>query len=191
MLGVYLLFAVVGLGLLAFSLGDDADASSHDVGGSSGHGASGHGDAAHSHPGDLVLGFFRPRNMIFFAAAFGTTGAIFTWLGRAALSTGVLALLMGAGAMAVSHALFRWLRNTESAVEVVGDAALEGSTGRVAIDVEPGARGRVVCNVGGREVSVLARLAPGTAGTLGAGSEVVVIRMVDGEAEVAPFGSTE
>jgi len=186
MLGIYLLFAVVGLGLLAFSLGDDADASSHDVGDSSGH-----GDASHAHPGDLVLGFFRPRNLIFFAAAFGTTGAIFTWLGRSGLSTAVLAMLMGAGAMTASHALFRWLRKTESATEVVGDAVLEGSTGRVAIDVEPGVRGRVVCNVGGREVSVLARLAPGTADKIGAGSEVVVVRMVDGEAEIAPYGSTE
>lgn len=183
MLGVYLLFAVVGLGLLAFSLGDDADGSSHDVGG--------HGDMGHSHPGDLVLGFFRPRNLIFFAAAFGTTGALLTWLGRSALGTGVLAMVMGVGAMVASHALFRWLRKTESATEVVGDAALEGSTGRVAIDVEPGVRGRVVCNVGGREVSVLARLAPGTADKIGAGSEVVVVRMVDGEAEIAPYGSTD
>lgn len=188
MLGIYLLFAVVGLGLLAFSLGDDADGSSHDVGG---HDAGGHGEVGHSHPGDIVLGFFRPRNLIFFAAAFGTTGAILTWMGRSAFGTGVLALVMGVGAMLASHALFRWLKRTESAIEVVGDMALEGSTGRVAIDVEPGTRGRVVCNVGGREVSVLARLASGTSAALTAGSEVVVVRMVDGEAEVAPYGSTE
>lgn len=186
MLGVYLLFAVVGLGLLAFSLGDDADASSHDVGGPNGH-----GDVGHAHPGDVLLGFFRPRNLIFFSAAFGTTGALLTWLGRSGLLTGVLALMMGFGAMIATHVLFRWLRKTESATEVVGDAALEGSTGRVAIDVEPGVRGRVVCNVGGREVSVLARLAPGTADRIGAGSEIVVVRMVDGEAEIAPYGSTD
>ncbi len=189
MLGIYLLFAVVGLGLLAFSLGDDADGSSHDVGG---HGAGGHGDLGHSHPGDILLGFFRPRNLIFFAAAFGTTGSLLTWIGQTGpLLAGILALVMGVGAMFTSHALFRWLRKTESATEVVGDAALEGSTGRVAIDVEPGTRGRVVCNVGGREVSVLARLASGTSAALTAGSEVVVVRMVDGEAEVAPYGSTD
>lgn len=182
MLGLYLFAAVVGTGLLAFSLGDDASGHGHDIP---------HGGIAHAHAGDVLLGFFRPRNIIFFLAAFGLTGSLLTWAGTARVFTALAALAMGLGAMAMTQVVFRWLRTSDSAVDVVGDVVLEGSVARVVLPVGPDARGRIACSVGGREVHVVARLAPGVAAQLQPGGEVLVVRMVDGEAEIAPYGTNE
>jgi hypothetical protein len=179
-LGFYLLTAVLGAGLLVFSLGDDGD--------------SGHGHDAgigHGHAGDLFLGFFKPRNLIFFAAAFGITGSLLTWAGMGPILTAILAFAMGLGSMATTHFVFRYLRKTESGANVIDDTLIEGSVARVTIPVSANARGRIAANIGGREVHVVARLAPGATGSVGAGKEALVVRMVDGEAEISPYGGTE
>jgi hypothetical protein len=180
-LGFYLFAAIVGIGLLAFSLGDDGHSGGHDTP---------HFDIGHAHTGDLFLGFFKPRNIIFFLAGFGVTGSLLTWLGRSAIITAILAVVMGLFAMSATHFTFRYLRKTESGAEVVGDQALEGSVARVSVTVTPESRGRIVCTVGGREVHVVARLAAG-ADSVDAGREALVVRMVDGEAEISPYGTAE
>lgn len=153
--------------------------------------ASSHGGHTGAHVGGLLFGFFRPRNLIFLFAAFGVTGALLTWSGTGAVTTAIASAAMGVGAMSLTHAVFTWLRRNESAVDVVGERALEGSLGRVVIPVGPGERGRVACSVAGREVHVVARLAPGAAEALEAGREVLVVRMDDGEAEVSPYSNTD
>jgi hypothetical protein len=181
-LGFYLFATVLGVGLIAFSLGDDGGSGGHDTP---------HLGIAHAHTGDLFFGFFKPRNIIFFLAAFGLTGSLLTWLGRSSLLTAILAIAMGLFIMATTHVTFRWLGKTESGANVVGDHVLEGSVARVTVTVTAESRGRVACVVGGREVHVLARLAPGAEAALEAGREVLVVRMIDGEAEVSPYGGTE
>lgn len=181
-LGFYLFAAVVGVGLLAFSLGDDSHGGGHDAS---------HAGLPHAHAGDAFLGFFKPRNVIFFLAAFGLTGSLLTWTGRSAALAGVAALVMGLLMMTVTHVTFRWLAKTESGANVVGDYALEGTVARVTVTVTPDSRGRVACSIGGREVHVIARLAAGVSGSIDAGREALVVRMVDGEAEVSPYGGTE
>lgn len=189
MIGLYIFSAILGAGLLLVSFGDDGTS---DAGGdaSAGHDAdvaSGGG----GHLGGLLFGFFKPRNLIFFLAAFGITGALLTWTGSGATTTAIASSAMGIGAMLLTHAIFTWLRRNESAVDVVGERALEGSLGRVVIPVGPGERGRVACSIAGREVHVVARLAPGSAETLEAGREVLVVRMDDGEAEISPYANTD
>lgn len=184
MLGVYLFAAVLGCGLLVFSFGDDHGGQGHGV--DVHHGFAG---AIHPHVGDVLLGFFRPRNLIFFLAAFGLTGSLLTWLGTSFAPTLLAAAGMGTGALLVTGALFRWLGRSDSAMDVVGDAELEGTMARVVIPVGEGQRGRIACTIGGREVHLIARLAPGVGQALETGREVVVVRMADGEAEISPFGN--
>jgi len=184
MLGFYLFAAIVGGGLLAFSVigghGDGDAGGGHDGGHDAGH------DVGHG-PGELVLGFFRPRNLIFFLAAFGLTGTALTWLKTASPLTLGSAVGMGLGAMVLNHLLFTWLRRTDAAIDTLGDADLEGVSARVVLDVNPGHPGRVVCLVAGREQYVTARLASGVETSLPAGREVVIVAISGGVAQIAPL----
>jgi membrane protein implicated in regulation of membrane protease activity len=186
MLGLYLFALILGGGLLVFSaLGGDGDSDAH---------AGGHdGDAGGHHHGggDLILGFFRPRNLVFLLAAFGATGSMLTLIGRANTTTPLLAAIVGVGAMAASHAVFSYLRRTDSAGSVLDDRDLEGRPARVVLSVAPGERGRVVCLVGGREQYLTARLAPDATDALVAGRDVVILGITDGVARIAPFDTLE
>jgi hypothetical protein len=169
---------VLGGGLLAFSImgadtGADADGTE-----SHAHGAAG---------GDLVLGIFRLRNMTFLFATFGITGAALTWLGASPAWAFAMAITMGIGAMMINHALFTWIKRADSAGNLVEDIDLVGMSGRVVLTVAPGQRGRIVCTVAGREQYLLARLSPGQADALIAGSDIVVLSVKDGVAEITPF----
>jgi membrane protein implicated in regulation of membrane protease activity len=179
MLGFYVFAAVLGGGLLLLSqlAGDHGNGGAGDHGDASDFGAHG--------PAELLLGFFRPRNFIFFLAAFGITGTLLTVTGGAAPATLGLSALMGVLAMALTHGVFTWLRRSDTATDTVADADLEGGVGRVVLPVRPGERGRIACVVGDQEMHVTARLMEGAHEALELGREVVVIRMIDGEAEVS------
>lgn len=209
MLGIYLVAAIIGGGLLLFSMlgggeqGVDHDASGvdagHDFGHGVGHGA-GHGpahgaDVAHGGAGwagDLVLGLFRPRNIIFFTAGFGITGTLVTLLTDSSTSGGLLASVgMGLAAMVATHGTFVWLRRSESAVDVPSDAEMEGCVGRVVLPLAPGERGRIACRMGEREVHVVALLAEGYTEALPVGREVIVLEVIDTVARVMPFEAAQ
>jgi hypothetical protein len=179
MLGLYVFAAVLGGGLLLLS-----QLTGHDGDGGAGH----HGDVsdfgAHG-PAELLFGFFRPRNFIFFLAAFGITGTLLTVTGSGSPVVLGLSVLMGVLAMGLTHGVFTWLRRSDSAADTLADADLEGGVGRVVLPVRPGERGRIACVVGDQEMHVIARLTEGAQEALETGREVVVIRMIDGEAEVA------
>ena len=180
MLGVYLFTLVLGGGLFLLSQLAGHD----DGGGDHGHGGD-HGTDAGAHgPAELVLGFFRPRNLIFFLAAFGLTGTLLTLTGGVAPVTLGLSAVMGLAAMLLTHGLFTWLRRSDTAADTLADTDLEGGVGRVVLPIQPGARGRIACLVGDQEVHLTARLADG-AEAVEAGRDVVVLRMIDGEAVVA------
>lgn len=177
MLGVYLFAAILGAGLLAFSLlaGGDGD-----------HEGVVFADAEHPGFGELLLGFLRPRNFIFGLAGFGLTGTVLTVLRAGPVLTPLCAAGFGVGFFLTSHFLFTLLRRSETAVEALSDTQLMGERARVTVPLEPGKAGRVACLLGGREVYLTARLAPGAAGLVPAGREVVVVRVADGTAEVLP-----
>ncbi len=208
MLGIYLFAAIIGGGLLLFSLlgGSDHDASHADASGlDAGHDFdTGHDfdhDVGHDHDvshdvhggaGELLLGLFRPRNLIFFLAAFGLTGTLLTLITPASETGSLLpSLVMGFVAMLLTHSVFLWLKRSDTAVDAVSDNELEGCIGRVVLPVAEGERGRIACLVGGREVHLVARLAEDSGESLAVGSEVVVLRVSDTVAEVIPFESRE
>jgi len=121
MLGVYLFAAIVGAGLLAFSLlaGHDTH---HDVG----HDHPVLADADHPGVGELVLAFLRPRNFIFGAAGFGLTGTLLTLLHAGPVFTPLAAATMGTGFFFLSHIVFAALKHTESGGAALSDAEIMG-----------------------------------------------------------------
>lgn len=209
MLGIYIFAAIIGGGLLVFSVlagadhdagdGSDFDAGhdidhdfDHDVDHDVSHDAHDLHAAGAGWAGDLLLGLFRPRNFIFFLAGFGVTGTLLTLI-KSPSTFGALipSLAMGAAAMLATHGTFVWLRRSESATDAVSDTDMEGCLGRVVIPFAPGERGRIACRLGEREVYVIATLAEGYAQELALGAEVVVLRVADTVAYVMPFDKRE
>jgi membrane protein implicated in regulation of membrane protease activity len=178
MLGVYLFAAILGAGLLGFGLlAGDGESGEHQVG---------IADADHPGFGEVVLALFRPRNFIFGAAAFGLTGSLLTLVRVDAGLTLVCAAVLGVAFFLLSHLVFQLLRRTDAPVAPVNEAELAGENARVTMPLEPGRPGRVACIMAGREVHLVARLAPGAAGPLAAGREVVVVAVENGTAVVRP-----
>lgn len=190
MLGVYLFATILGLGLLVASLIGSSDADSDfdldtdadldlDVEVDAETGIL--GDV-----GDIVLGLFKPRNLTFLLAAFGTTGLLLTWSGRDGASTFVLASAMGGGAWLLTHAVFMWLHRTDSSIDVLSDRDLEGSIATVTLPIGLGARGRITVIAAGKQTYLTARLDPGIDRVLPVGTEVLIRRTENGVAEVIP-----
>ncbi len=197
MLGIYILAAMLGGGLLVFSVLSGAH---HDVGDVDASGldvdASGL-DADHDfHPsaegaGGLVLGLFRPRNIIFFLAGFGLTGTLLTLTGTSPDATLFASLGMGGGAMLLTHSVFTWLRRSEVGVDTVSEREMEGRAARVVLPLVAGERGRVVCLIADREYYLTARVSKDVTRQLTTGTEVVIVGVEDGVAEVIPFDTLE
>jgi hypothetical protein len=204
MLGIYLLAAILGGGLLVFSLlgggdhdaghgdasgldaGHDFDHGGHDVG--AGHDAGAGHEIQQGWAGELVLGLFRPRNLTFFLAGFGITGTLVTLLTSAStLGAFIPSLGMGLAAMLATHVTFVWLTRSDSAVDAVSDSDLEGCVARVVVPLSPEGRGQIVCRVGDHTVYVTAVLSEGYADVLPPGREVVVLDVDRTVARVMPF----
>jgi membrane protein implicated in regulation of membrane protease activity len=193
MLGVYLFTAVLGVGLLLMSLlgaGDGGDGTELEFDGDVDmdldldaelEAGDGPGIA-----GDLILGLFKPRNLTFLLAAFGSTGALLTWAGKPAGLVLALAIGMGTAAWFTTHAVFTLLHRTDSGVDALDDHDLEGAIGRVTLPITPDGRGQVTLVAAGRQTYLTARLEPGVARALPVGTEVLIRRTDGGVAEVMP-----
>lgn len=188
MFGLYLFSAVLGGGLVLFSLlsgGDDGAGDEIEVDGVD-------SPEVHGHlGGDLLLGLFRFRNLTFLLAGFGITGILGTWLGAGSVATALLAVVVGVSAMLLVHGVFTWLRRTDSAIDVLSDHDLEGTFARVVVPVSSASRGRVSCIASGQQLYLTARLESGNVHPLEVGTPVVILRMQGGVAEVAPAPSLE
>jgi hypothetical protein len=169
---LYLIAAVLGIGLLIFSsLGiGDADASVADLGDS----------------GEFLLGVFSTRNLTFFLAAFGATGMILTWLDMNPAVTAIVAGSLGATALLMVHGVFSWLKRSDSAVEALGEREVEGAIGRVVLPIGIGTRGQVATVVAGSELYLTAVLAEEVVGPLAVGQEVIILSTDGGVARVMP-----
>lgn len=178
MLGFYLFSAIVGVGALAFSLLGSDDGTE-----TAGDGA----DSEWMEFGNILLAFLKPRNLFYFLAAFGVTGAALTLLAKPSSLALALAVAMGTGAVALNVITFAWIRRGDSSAGALDDLDLVGMSGRVVLPVHPGERGRIVCLVGGREHYVTARLASSISTPAPAGSEIVILEMRNGVADIAPF----
>lgn len=188
MLGLYVFAMVVGVGLVLFSvLGGGDDASDLGIDGDADIDVDvEHGGGLAAGVGDIVLGLFRPRNLTFLLAAFGTTGTLLTLAGDNTAATFLMASSMGVGAWLLSHAVFTWLRRTDSAVDALSDRDLEGSIATVTLPIVPGQRGRIMVMVAGRQAYLTARLDPEVERPLAVGAEVLIRSTEGGVAQVIP-----
>ena len=190
MLSLYLFSAIIGVGLILLSLlGGEAEADGPEFDGE----VDADFDLEVEHEiglagevGELVLGLFKPRNLTFLMAAFGTTGALLTWAGTNAATTLLLASAMGVGSMMLTHAVFTWLRRTDSSVDVLSDRDLEGSIARVTLPIAPGSRGQISVVAAGQQMYLTARLVERVGTELTIGTEVLIRRTDNGVAEVIP-----
>ncbi len=176
MTGVYLLSAILGIGLLIFS----------SLGGGDGGDGTDLLDVESGNAGQILLGLFSTRNLTFFLAAFGAAGLMLTWLGTPPFTTSVIATLLGAASMALAHSIFSWLKRTDSAVDVLGDRDFEGTLARVVLPVSATERGQVACIIAGREVYLTARLVENSTAPLLPGEEAIILHADGGVVTVMP-----
>jgi hypothetical protein len=106
-------------------------------------------------------------------------------------TTLLLSAVMGGGALLLTHSVFSWLRRSEVGIDTVGDREIEGHTAQVVLPMAPGQPGRVVCTIADREYYLTARVSKDVTKQLAAGSEVVILGIQDGVAEVIPFDMPE
>lgn len=183
MLSAYLLSAILGVGLLIFSSLGGGDHSGDFGDGFDSH-DTGSGDSGHGGAGQILLGLFSTRNLTFFLAAFGAGGLMLHYLGVAAATTAVVAAGLGGTAMGLSHAVFSWLKRTDAAVEILGDADFSGMLARVVLPVNATERGQIACTIAGRELYLTAQLDADGPTPLRVGDEVIILHADAGVATV-------
>lgn len=185
MLSVYLLSAILGVGLLVFSsLGGGDQGADFDTGVDGLDTDADLGDTGDGGAGQILLGLFSTRNLTFFLAAFGAAGLLLHWLGVAPGATAVVAAGLGSVAMGLPHAVFTWLKRTDAAVEIFGDADFTGLLARVVLPISGTERGQIACTIAGREMYLTAQLDAGAPSTLQVGDEVIILHADDGIATV-------
>lgn len=194
MFGVYIFCAVVGIPLLAlFALGGG------DVEGEIGAGLDVDFDAdigadvgadldvsgADAGVGDVSAFKRIPiSSYVSFMAFFGGVGVVSSLVGVAAITTFVLAVVLGVFAAGVNTALFSFLRNTQSDSSI-GDRQLEGRIATVSVPIEEGKRGRVTLDTGGERLQLTAGSLESMPDTgFARGDEVLIVKVDGGIAQV-------
>jgi hypothetical protein len=128
------------------------------------------------------------RTGTYFLFAFGATGLLAGATGAGAITAFVGAAFAGGTAAALSTAVFRYLRRSESG-GVPEDSSLVGLAGRVVLPLSAGGTGKVVVTRGGREIELLARPFDGAPETpVETWTDVVVVEVSSGTALVTPYG---
>jgi hypothetical protein len=130
--------------------------------------------------------FLSLRNLIFFAAFFGLTGTLFTFLAIPDLVTLVSAGVMGLVAGGSMHKLITYLRSSEVGEESGSVADLEGAAAKVFIDVSKRQRGKISVRKGDRWMHFVAMVHEDAGrDRFKAGETVTIVRMNDGTAYIA------
>jgi membrane protein implicated in regulation of membrane protease activity len=184
MLEIYLLCLVVGSVLIGFTL----FGGHHDIG----HEGELHLPAhdspdfhGHTHPFFAdVAQWLSVRNIIFFAAFFGLTGAMLTWLGVSSFLVLVTAVALGLFSAGLMHNSMKYLKRSESGEEL-HTHSLKGLRARVLVDVSREQRGKISVDVNGRILQLPAKVSE-VAGREGFryGENVLIVEMEDGTAHV-------
>ena len=165
MTGLYVFMLAAGLPLLLWFAFSGADADGLDLDADS----------------DGVLSVIPLSTIAFVFTFFGGTGVIGGWLGTSAVVTFVLALIVGSVAGGLNSAAFTWLRRNSTSSDV-SDRDLEGSIARVALDVTPDQRGRIILDIGGARSQMTAAPVDGT--DIEVGARVIVVGVEGGVALV-------
>jgi len=170
MTGLYVFFLAIGAPLLVwFAFAGDADADG--IG----------GDA----DGDGPLSVIPLSSVAFVMAFFGLTGLLAGATGANAAFALLLAVVIGVIAGVLNSAAFGWLRRNSVSSHVT-DRELEGQTAKVALPVSSEHRGKIIVTIAGAREQMTASPVDGS--TIQQGERVVIVRIDQGVALVAPLG---
>jgi|SRR5687768_266878 len=180
MLIVYILSAIAGGILVAASalMGGEhdthfGDTDFHDIGGHEG---------IHS---DVYLPFLSLRFWTFFAACFGITGLLLTFMSSASSTAiAVIAAATGLVAGVATHGIMRRMRDAESDSGVKVEH-LVGREGRVLVGVAPGNEGKIRVDVKGELVDLTAFTDENV--PLIPGDRALVVSIENGRANVVSY----
>ncbi len=169
MTAFYIFFLAVGLPLLVwFAFAGDGDAD--------GLGGDGSGPLA-------VI----PLSTVAFTMAFfGLAGLVFDLGGVNAVLTLVLALAAGLAAGTVNSAVFAWLRRNSNSSDI-SDREIEGTIATASMPIGRKRRGKIVLEIAGAREQMTASPVDGS--DISTGDHVVVVRIENGVALVAPLHS--
>jgi membrane protein implicated in regulation of membrane protease activity len=155
MFTVFLFTAVIGwifVAVFLFSAGDfdldldvDADLDLNADGGS----------AASSAGLEILGAIFSFRSIVFFAAFFGLTGLLLSWLDAGTILAVLIAIGIGLFAAFVNVKLMQYLQRT-SINSQLKDTNIAGNAARVIVPIAEGSRGKVSVDVNGQRLYLIA-----------------------------------
>lgn len=146
-----------------------------------------HLDMPDFHPDVGAWHILSLRAGTYFLFAFGATGLLLGASGAGGSTAFVGASFAGVVGAAMSMAVFRYLRSSESG-GVPTDESLVGLSGHVVLPLTAGGTGKVVVSRGGREIELLARaFDAGSGPPVETWTEVVIVEVTAGTAFVTPF----
>jgi membrane protein implicated in regulation of membrane protease activity len=171
---VYLVAAILGWPLVLFFLfagGDDGGGDGDfdidaDVGGL----------------GELAGDLLSIRGIAFFLAFFGATGLVLGWLDAGGLVRLLAAIGLGVFAWWLNRTLVRYLK-TSSVSTDLSDQRLVGMPAKVTIPIDTDRKGKIVVDVEGQILTLVAR--PFRSGAFPGGTDVVIVEVDRGVALVA------
>jgi hypothetical protein len=127
------------------------------------------------------------RSGMYLLLAFGATGLLLSASGVGALLAFIAAAFAGAAAAAISSAVFRYLRRSDSG-DMPADASLVGLAGRVVLPIQRDGTGKVVVSRAGRDLELLARAFEAEPGVpVETWTDVVIVEVTAGTALVTPY----
>ena len=133
---------------------------------------------------DLLGALLSFRSLVFFAAFFGLTGLVLSWLGAGTALAVVLAVAIGIFAAYLNTKLMRYLRRT-SVSSQLSDSAIAGNAAKVVLPVSDDHRGRVAVDVKGQRLYLTATpFRPTADQTYEVGDTVVIVEVRNGSALV-------
>lgn len=103
----------------------------------------------------LVGALFSFRSLVFFAAFFGLTGLLLSWLDANAVLALVLAVAIGLFAAFINVKLMDYLKRT-SVSSQLKDTKIAGNVARVVVPISPASRGKVSVDLDGQVLSLTA-----------------------------------
>lgn len=133
---------------------------------------------------DLLGALLSFRSLVFFAAFFGLTGLVLSWLGAGTALAVILAVAIGLFAAYLNTKLMQYLRKT-SVSSQVPDSAIAGNPAQVVLPITGGTRGKVAVDVKGQRLYLTATpFKPASDQVYAVGDTVVIVEVSKGSALV-------
>lgn len=98
------------------------------------------------------------RSLTYFSAFFGLTGSVMTWIGNAFITTLLSAIFSGSVAAFFGYKLMAYLKSSESG-QAISTANFIGRKAKVIIPITPNKMGKVLVEISGQNVELLAKVA--------------------------------